>query len=212
MTQLGCPTLVSNTAKFIYESNVLFVYDAKSEEMKTFEDNFGSSRMHPNIFSKVVNDGRDYLTLTRKNILDDEYICYEVTSVANPDYVDPGENQNTLDIKFLTLAGDFNQWNIEGKDSRYVFKNNDSVFSLSNISLTKGTAFKIVANHSWDVSNSSTEYGGFGFDDIQNINNYGALFAKGESGNIIVNDNCIISLTAQVANDVLTLKMQASAQ
>lgn len=208
LTQLGCPTFVSSNAKFMYENDVLFVFDATGEELGNFEDNFSSTRMKPFVLTKSINGGKDYLQLTRKNILDNEYYCYEVTTFANPDYVDPNENQNTLDITYLTLAGDFNQWNIDGKDACYVFQKNENTFTVRNIFLSKGTAFKMVANHSWDVKNASSEFGGFGFDDVSNINNYGALFAKGENGNIVVNENCTITMTGLVQGDALTFKIQ----
>lgn len=208
LTQLVCPMFISNNAKFTYENDVLFVFNATEEERLNFEKNFYSSRTKPFVFDKEINDGRDYLRLTRKTIFDDGYYCYEVTTVANPNYVEPIDDQNTQEVNFLTLAGDFNQWNIEGKDQKYVFAQNGSGFQLPNVSLEAGQNFKMVANRSWDVSNESTEYGGFGYDDVDNIGEFGAAFAKGENGNIHVNENKVITIRATVSNGRLSFKFQ----
>ena len=120
----------------------------------------------------------------------------------------PIDDQNNLEISFLTLAGDFNQWNIDGKDQKYVFAQNGSSFQLPNVSLEAGQNFKMVANRSWDVSNESTEYGGFGYDDVDNIGEFGAAFAKGENGSIQVNENKVITIRATVSNGRLSFKFQ----
>lgn len=212
LTQMGVPTFESSTAKFIYESinkDVLFIYDAAVEETKPFEDNFFSNRMTPYIFSKVINDGKDILSLTKKTIFDNEYICYEIQVYANPNYVEP-EQQNTLEINSLVISGDFNQWNPNGKNPSDIFEKDGNSFRLINYRLSANSSFKMVANENLNVTNESTNYDGFGYDDVTNIAEFGATFAKGENGKIVVNQDCVLSIAASLQNNVLSFNFKMS--
>lgn len=209
LQEIGITELQNSNIKYdhsYYEKEVFYIFNAEEEDIAEFESRYSSSRMKPWVFEKEINGGQNILVLTRKKVFSREYYCYEIEVRENPNYVPPENNNEILEINFLTLAGDFNQWNIDGKEKSYVFDINGNTFNLYSITIQQGEKFKMVANSKWDVSNATTEYGGFGYDDVQNIEEFGDRFTKGENGNIVVNVTITISITGTLSNGVLTFK------
>ena len=76
--------------------------------------------------------------------------------------------------------------------------------------LASGEKFKMVANVDWSVHNPDVEYGGFGYDDVENITDFGDMFAKGENSNIVVMQSCIIAIKVSIIGNIVNFTFKAT--
>ena len=117
----------------------------------------------------------------------------------NPGDDNGNEEQQTLFINSLCLYGSFNDWGAS-VTSTHVFKQrSENAFALYQFAVEPGDKFKIVANSDWVIHNPETAYGGFGYDDFDNIKEYAEYLQKDDDkdANIIVKQYCEISIEAQ---------------
>ena len=116
-----------------------------------------------------------------------------------------GEGGQTVTIYDLRLVGSFNGWDIDTEDTRYKFSPRDAgSFMIQDVYLTAGAMFKVVANRDWTISNSDTLYGGYGYDDIDDVTGKLPTYlerGEGTDGNIVVKRNCTCSIAAYLDVD-----------
>ena len=117
--------------------------------------------------------------------------CGEFTATFKVDgegllHVDFGDSQDQ--ILYLTIIGSFNDWN--ESEGLYEMEKNGSTFQKL-VSFDAGVQFKIMQNHSWEVS--------YGYDDIKAFQSADmrARFGKDEQyGNVVVLQPLTFVLTA----------------
>lgn len=115
-----------------------------------------------------------------------------------------GEESN---IKSIAIVGDFNNWELEKGQIEFA-SNSSNEFALEKQTFNANDKFKIVANHTWDIN------GGFGYKDIQNIDQYPELFSSsGNEGNILVLKNCSASFLVKVgSNNAISINLIGAAE
>lgn len=116
-----------------------------------------------------------------------------------------GGNQTVgFGITSLCLVGDFNGWNEKEPGSAYVFSLVEEEatyqrYTIANVLIQGGESFKVVANNDWSKNNPGCEYGGYGYDEFNNLGSYTKYFEKGANdGNIVVKMVCLIDIEAVV--------------
>lgn len=107
-----------------------------------------------------------------------------------------------LEIASISLVGSFNDWNVATNCIEFT-KINEGVWRLNEQHLEAGTKFKIVINHTWEI------HGGYGYNDIQDIDYYGKLLtSEGAEGNIKANVACVIVLEALVGGNNVNILLE----
>ena len=122
---------------------------------------------------------------------------------------DGGGEETPLSISSLCLYGSFNNWG-QGDANNYIFTQiNENSFRIEQVVVQPGDKFKVVADGDWAIHNSDTAYGGFGYDDFDNISEFSYYFQKeeGPDSNIIVKQNCELTIEAQNSGTHLGLRI-----
>ena len=122
---------------------------------------------------------------------------------------DGGGEETPLSISSLCLYGSFNNWG-QGDANNYIFTQiNENSFRIEQVVVQPGDKFKVVADGGWTIHNSNTAYGGFGYDDFDNISEFSYYFQKeeGPDSNIIVKQNCELTIEAQNSGTHLGLRI-----
>lgn len=169
---------------------------------------------HPN-FTNTENDvhfrkeyGNSNYVVVYYNYKSINDIYVEVYLESKP-WQDPGnEDQNNneqepnLVVNSIVLVGDFNNWSPDPSNAGYVFqKTDDNSFLLYGIDLPAEYSFKMVVNTDWAIHNQSTSYGGYGWDDIDNIDEYVEYLSPASEGAITAKRHLRINLNAAVSGD-----------
>ena len=161
------------------------------------------------VFKKSFDD-QQYLLL-QLDYNKEDYILLKVWREQKPhDEGNEGseEQQNVLQINSLVIVGLNGDWEIQ---NGLPLQGSNGSFSLSNITFTQGTMFKLVANGDWTIHSADTAYGGFGFDDIEDLDSKGQECIErleGSDGNIVAKRTFEVSIGAFVQGNVLRINFK----
>ena len=133
----------------------------------------------------------------------------EIGGDSSENSEDSGNEEQTLLIYSLCLYGSFNDWGASVAPSHELNPISDNSFVLYQLAVQPGDKFKVVANSDWTIHNPETAYGGFGYDDFDNIKEYAEYFQKEDDkdATIIVKQYCEISVEAQNSGTHLGLRI-----
>ena len=113
-----------------------------------------------------------------------------------------GGDEEPLIIRSLSLVGSFNNWNEKDPGAAYQMVPTDAnAFMLNDVILHTGDLFKFVANEDWTISNAKNAYGGYGYDDIAEVDGKLANFLQqgdATNSNIEVIRDCSCSISARM--------------
>ena len=161
------------------------------------------------IFKKSINDQENLLIQLDYN--KEDYYLLKVWKEQKPhDEGNEGseEQQNELQINSLVIFGLNGDWEIQ---NGLPLQGGNGSFSLSNITFIQGTMFKLVANGDWTIHSADTAYGGFGFDDIEDLDSKGQECIErleGSDGNIVAKRTFEASISAFVQGNVLRIQFK----
>ena len=177
-----------------------------------FEEKPGSYSYTPIFFKSYSNQENLFLQLDYRQ----EIFLLTVWKEQKPNEDNNGgENGNgeeqdpRLEISLLCLFGDFNDWG-QGNLDNYTFAQPDeNIFRINQVSVKAGDKFKIVANGDWTIHNPTTAYGGFGYDDFDNIKEFSNYLSRedGVDSNIIAKQDCELTIEAQNSGTHLGLRI-----
>ena len=136
----------------------------------------------------------------------DEYLIEVWTEqITNPggDSSEDSSNQEqpTLFIDSLQLFGSFNNWVSNPTEQLEFTRTGENSFAIYQFPVQSGDIFKVVANGGdWEIHNPGTAYGGFGYNDFDNIKEFSDFLGLDEEDNncnIVVKQNCELTIEAQ---------------
>ena len=207
----GIPNYDSAHAKFDDQSDAgrgIFIYDSNNNEVMSY-------------CSKLLSNGFDLVKINNY----DGYMVFKTTYdngryfiFAQIDYYEEENcdyhaifwlenNPNYFNIENMYLTSYFDSWNSSyASSSLKLVSTSSNYFTLSNsVIFLAGKEFKFIANGDWSVSNPSTSYNGFGYDDVYNISSYSQYFSRGSNGKIIVVQNVSLMVKVNVYSDHLEI-------
>ena len=135
----------------------------------------------------------------------DEYLIEVWTEqITNPGGDSSEDNSNqeqqTLFIDSLILFGSFNSWGGNPTEQHEFIRTGENSFAIYQFPVQAGDKFKVVANGGdWGIHNSETAYGGFGYNDFDNIKEFSDFLGLDESDdncNIVVKQSCELTIEA----------------
>ena len=116
-----------------------------------------------------------------------------------------GGEQTGLQIETLVIVGLNGDWEIA---NGMPLEKSGDVFQITDITFTAGTMFKLVANGDWTIHSEDTAYGGFGFDDIEKLDDKGLECIErynSPDGNISVKRTFTTSISTSIQGNVLRI-------
>ena len=120
----------------------------------------------------------------------------------NPDY---------FDIDSVYLTSYFDTWNSTYASNSIKLVQASTYFRLDMQRFcSAGKKFKFIANENWHLSNKSTSYNGFGYDDVTNMSSYSEYFSRGSNGEIIVTQNIMLMVYFRVFTDRVEIVLEVT--
>ena len=117
----------------------------------------------------------------------------------------------TLFIDSLQLFGSFNNWGGSPTEQHEFTRTGENSFAIYQFPVQLGDKFKVVANGGdWGIHNPETAYGGFGYNDFDNIKEFSNFLGLDESDdncNIVVKQRCELTIEAQNSGTHLGLRI-----
>ena len=111
-----------------------------------------------------------------------------------------------LEVTSISLVGSFNDWNVTTNCIEFT-KINEGTWRLNEQHLEAGAKFKIVINHTWEI------HGGYGYNDIFGIEQFGKLLTSADAeNNIKANVACAIALIAEVNGESINFTIESAYQ
>ena len=124
-----------------------------------------------------------------------------------------GGEQTGLQIETLVIVGLNGDWEVA--NGIPLEKTGEGSFQLVNYQFVKDpdkdTMFKLVANCDWAIHSENTTYGGFGYDDIDSMDEKGQQCierGEGPDGNIRIKRTFSASISASVEGNVLKISFK----
>ena len=114
--------------------------------------------------------------------------------------------QTVLEVTSISLVGSFNDWNVTNNCIEFI-KINEGTWRLNEQHLEASAKFKIVINHTWEI------HGGYGYNDMFGIEQFGKLLTSADSeNNIKANVACVITLNATVDGESVNFVIENAYQ
>ena len=207
----GIPNYDSAHAKFDDQSDAgrgIFIYDSNNNEVMSY-----CSKLLSYGFDLVKINNYDGYMVLKTTYDNGRYFIFaqiDYYEVENCDYHVMfwlENNPNYFNIENMYLTSYFDSWNSSyASSSLKLVSTSSNYFTLSNsVIFLAGKEFKFIANGDWSVSNPTTSYNGFGYDDVYNISSYSQYFSRGSNGKIIVVQNVSLMVKVNVYSDHLEI-------
>lgn len=175
----------------------------KKVQNSGFEQKAGSYSYTP-VFFKSYNDQENlFIQLDYRQ---ENYLLTVWKEQKPNEGGEGGENGNgegedpLLVISSLCLFGSFNDWGNGDLGEYSMNPKGENMFAIYQVPLHSGDKFKVVANGDWTIHNPEKAYGGFGYNDFDNISEFSDFLGLDEEDpvncNIVVKQSCELTIEA----------------